>query len=163
MNKKQIKRLLGMIDIQDNGCWNWAGTSRNGYGRLTVGSRTDNTRKTESAHRFSYKLFYGDIPNDLYVCHKCDNKLCVNPEHLFLGTHQDNIDDRERKNRNNHVIGKNVPTSKLTETEVIKIRNSNLSSRKLAKIYGLNKTSVLDIKNGINWKHLLPQPPKEGE
>ena len=162
-NKNQIKRLLGMINIQDNGCWNWSGYSRNGYGRLMVGSRKDNTRRTVQAHRFSYKLFNGDIPYGLYVCHKCDNKLCVNPEHLFLGTHQDNIDDRERKNRNNHVVGENVPTSKLTENEVIKIRNSNLSSRKLAEIYGLNKTSILDIKNGINWKHLLPQPPQEGE
>ena len=101
------------------------------------------------------------LKNFGYVCHKCDNKLCVNPDHLFLGTHQDNVNDRERKNRNNHVVCEKVPTSKLTEGEAIKIRNSKLSSRKLAKIYGLNKTSVLDIKNGVNWKHLLPQPPQE--
>jgi len=145
----------------DSGCWIWTGAKRNGYGRLIVGSRSDGSRHSETAHRYSWLVFKGEIPAGYFVCHHCDNPACVNPEHLFLGTRQDNVDDRERKDRNNHFLGEKSPTSKFTEKDVTYIRGSDKSSRELARFYGVNKSSVQAIRNGKTWKHLLPPPPEE--
>jgi len=89
------ERIMSNIKI-DNilGCWNWIGTkASHGYGLLRYND------KTQRAHRVSYKTFVGPIENNLYVLHKCDNKLCINPSHLFLGSQQDNIDDMHKKGR----------------------------------------------------------------
>jgi len=81
----------------NTGCWLWSGyTMPNGYGHFSIGT------KSHLAHRVSYLYFKGQ-PGNLYVCHKCDNPYCVNPEHLFLGTHQDNIRDMVSKGRNKKV------------------------------------------------------------
>lgn len=159
------ERIKNNIVIDNNGCWIWVGSKRNGYGRLIVGSRSDGSRHSETAHRYSWLVFKGEIPAGLFVCHHCDNPACVNPEHLFIGTRQDNTDDREQKNRNNHVVGEHTPTARLTEQQVIDIRNSNKSSRELGKLYGVNKSSILNIKNRKSWKHIqeLPEAPKEEE
>ncbi len=98
---------------ESSGCLEWFGSKRNGYGRMIIGSRTDGTRKSVSAHRISYELTYGEIPIGMEVCHKCDNPSCVNPSHLFLGTRQDNIDDRERKGRNNPPKGEKHAKSQI--------------------------------------------------
>jgi hypothetical protein len=81
----------------DNECWLWtASTTGNGYGQF---SPTCHPPKTGYAHRFSYELHYGPIPAGMLVCHTCDNPRCVNPKHLFLGTHQDNATDMKQKGR----------------------------------------------------------------
>lgn len=100
------KMGLHQIPIQDRfwlhvdksgDCWLWTGaTDHNGYGKVDY--RTP-LRRTLGAHRISWMLRYGDIPNGLKVLHKCDNPKCVNPDHLFLGTHQDNMDDMVAKGR----------------------------------------------------------------
>lgn len=95
------ERLYSRVKVDPvSGCWEWQGSKRNGYGRITIGSRKDGSRKSVCAHRLSYILSKGDIPNGMEVCHKCDNPCCINPDHLFAGTRQDNVDDREAKHRN---------------------------------------------------------------
>jgi hypothetical protein len=82
--------------IKDNGCWEFSGCKMpNGYGKVTV------NKKTWLSHRYSYFLKNGEIPNGMHVCHTCDNRICINPEHLFLGTRKDNMQDMIKKKRNN--------------------------------------------------------------
>lgn len=156
-------RLMSHIRINEaTGCWEWQGSKRRGYGRMIVGSRTDGTRKSMSAHRVSYELENGKIPDGMDVCHKCDNPCCVNPAHLFIGTRQDNIDDRERKGRNNPPKGESNPKAKLTGAMVAEIREKRLhgfSFGKLAKEYGVCKKTIQCAVSGKNWAH-LPEPPK---
>ena len=84
------------IDVITN-CWNWLGcTNEKGYGLFKVGGRKGKALK---CHRLSYERYIGKIPKELSVCHKCDNRRCVNPDHLFVATHQQNIKDRENKGR----------------------------------------------------------------
>lgn len=87
--------------ISDNGCWEWSGALRAGYGVLKRAG------KSISAHRYSYEASFGKIPDGLLVCHKCDNRKCVNPNHLFLGTYKDNMQDCKNKGRLVVPIGKN--------------------------------------------------------
>lgn len=161
--EKVLERLMKHTQYDEtSGCWEWIGSKRNGYGRMIIGSRTDGTRKSVSAHRVSYELEFGEIPAGLEVCHKCDNRCCVNPNHLFLGTHQDNMDDRERKGRNNPPKGETNGRAKLTVADVLEIRNKRkqgVSFGKLSKEYGVCKRTIQDAVSGKNWANIL-EPPK---
>ena len=139
-------------------CWIWTGSRfGNGYGSMSI-TQITNRPKTESAHRYSYELHLGDIPKDMCVCHKCDNPLCVNPEHLFLGTQSDNVADRHNKNRDAHVRGENHGMSKLTPAQVIDIRTQYssgcMNQKNLAKKHGVSSAYVSDIVNRRRWKHI---------
>lgn len=91
------------------GCIEWAlGIRKNGYAAISVGSRK------QLAHRISYSTFRGHIPDNLFVCHTCDNKKCINPAHLFLGTHSNNMQDKVKKGR--HIIG--IQPNALTRKEI---------------------------------------------
>jgi len=82
------------IPVPESGCWLWTGAiDSHGYGKLK------RRRKIITAHREAWRLHKGEIPNGMFVCHKCDTRACANPDHLFLGTHQDNMDDMKRKGR----------------------------------------------------------------
>lgn len=84
-------------------CWLWkAQITPAGYGQIGVGSLSDGTRGYALAHRMSYELAHGPIPHGMFVCHRCDVRNCVNPAHLFVGTHSDNMRDCSRKGRLNH-------------------------------------------------------------
>ena len=91
--EKVKAKLLKAYFVNDKGCWEWTGTKVGGYGRLGWKGKSD------YAHRVAWRVFKGPIVDDLCVCHKCDNPSCVNPDHLWLGTHQQNMIDRENKNR----------------------------------------------------------------
>ena len=151
---------LSTID-PDTGCWNWTSSTRNNYGRLIVGSRTDGTRKSVSAHRLSYETFVGTIPDGMVVCHKCDNPKCINPDHLFVGTRQDNVDDREAKNRNNHFVGESSGRAKLSETDVVsmrRLREKGETFQSIADRFGVAKKTTIQAVKGETWKH-IPKPP----
>ena len=162
-----LQRIYSHIEINyETTCWLWLGAKKaqNSYGHLQVGSRSDSTRKTVAAHRYSYEVFNGSIPKGMWVLHLCDNPTCVNPVHLFLGNRQDNVDDREHKGRNHHVVGEKIGISKLTEIEVAMIRccQGEKSSRCVAKEYGIHHTTILDIWNRKSWSH-IPEPPEDSD
>ncbi len=110
-------------------------------------------KKYTLLHRFVYEQKYGKIPKGKVVRHKCDNSLCINPEHLELGTRADNVQDRIIRNRS--AIGEKHGRSKLTEQEVEEIfLNNKLSYTKLAERYNISRIQIYKIKNRITWKHI---------
>jgi hypothetical protein len=145
-------KLAEEIRKDASGCWIYEGYKNNtGYGRLCV------NRKSILAHRLMYERTFGPIPNRLEVCHKCDNPACVNPDHLFLGTHLDNMRDMVNKGREAHVMGEHSGNAKLKESQVIQIynmRNCGLSSSKIAILFGVGKSTIKRIMQGQSWKCL---------
>jgi hypothetical protein len=97
-----LERFMKKVDHNHpSGCWQWtAAVDSCGYGQIMVGNKLDGTYKLAPAHRVSFELFKGKIPDGYCVCHTCDNPRCVNPDHLFPGTQLDNIRDRDSKGRN---------------------------------------------------------------
>jgi hypothetical protein len=142
--------FLANVAPQENGCWTWKGYKRpGGYGEAYFGVRPN--RERILAHRLAYEVTKGD-PGALLVCHTCDEPSCVNPEHLFLGTIQDNMDDRNRKGR--QARGERNGPAKLTEDQVRAIRADPRMNTEIAKDYGVFETTVSTIKHRRTWKHV---------
>jgi hypothetical protein len=143
-----LERFEAKIErVTESGCWIWMGaTQKADYGAIAI------NRKPQPAHRVFYKLFRGMIPQGMYVCHRCDVSLCVNPEHLFLGTQLDNIRDAKRKNR--IPAGKSHGQAKLTEDDVREIRSSSGGTVRLARQYGVSHQLISQIRSGQIWKSL---------
>ncbi len=136
-----------------SGCHLWTGgTMGHGYGQFAE-SASSRDPKTY-AHRFAWRVEYGEIPRGLVVCHKCDNTLCVNPRHLFLGTQADNMADMKRKGR--HLYGEKNGASKLTASQVGKIRAmcaEHVPQARIAKTFGISQGLVSLIHNNLVWKN----------
>lgn len=137
------------------GCWNWIGAhDKDGYGWISV------NKEQIYAHRYSYTVSYGPIPESVQVLHKCDNPRCVNPDHLFLGTHQDNMDDMLQKGRKRTVCGEENGTAKLTEEQVNEIRARYIprhpihGCNAMAREFGIGQMEVSRIINRKRWKHI---------
>lgn len=133
------------------GCWNWKGAKHvKGYGAFRYNNRMGR------AHRASYEMFCGPIPDGMLVLHKCDNPSCVNPDHLFLGTNSDNMADKVAKGREAHVGVKGVahPRAKLTEEQVTAIRVLSAPITHIAAAYGVSPTTIHDIRTRKRWSHI---------
>lgn len=148
--KTTAQRLLALARIELNGCWMWNGTIlKNGYGNF----RNEHGR-AEGPHRVAYRILKGDIPNGYDVCHMCDVRACINPDHLFVGTRLDNMTDAVHKGRMPRGDKGNHPTAKLLPHEVIEIRHAIGSAAIIAEQYGIHPNHVYDIRNGRKWVYL---------
>ena len=135
-----------------NGCWEWFGAvADKGYGEIKI----PKTRRQIPAHRLSYLIHRGEIPEGKCVLHRCDNPPCVNPEHLFVGTKLDNARDKVAKNR--HCYGERHGGHKLTEAKarkILELLETGLSQMKIGEMMGVGQMQVSRIKRGIQWAHL---------
>ena len=138
-----------------NGCWSWTGNvNPKGYGTIKRGYNENNI----VAHRASWEVHRGPIPDGMLVLHKCDNPPCTNPDHLFLGTHQDNMDDMVTKERQSKLTGENHGRAKLTEKEVLEIRDlygfHHYERNELALKFNISYATIGDIIHFRSWKNI---------
>lgn len=142
-----------IIINEDNGCWEWDGPpGSSGYGWFSLTSSTH-----MASHRVSYLLTHNGIPENLEVLHTCDNKICVRPDHLFLGTQQDNVDDMIEKGRANYARGSQSGAAKLMEQDVVTIRqmaDNGIALKIIASIYSLDGSTISGIVHGKYWSHV---------
>lgn len=180
---RMIKEFLNRISFDESGCWLWKGWKYNfGYGGFSFKG------KNILAHRASYTIFNGPIPEGLFVCHHCDVRACVRPDHLFSGTAKDNCHDMMKKGRNMHKVcpwtlargdrngtrtkpqnfrkGEKVEWHKLTDADIVEIRRLyhevGLSGPKIAQRYNVIYQTIYKIVLGYIWKH-IPDPYKVRE
>jgi len=149
--KDDRDRVLRNIEVDgETGCWNWKKcTSVDGYGRVQW--RGDNI----GAHRLSWMLFNGKIKDGLCVCHVCDNRKCVNPEHLWLGTQTENIADMDAKGRRREYGRDSSPLAKLDRKTVLEIRKTWSPAKgradEFSDRYGVSRTQIYRILSGASW------------
>lgn len=153
-----IARFWSHVDTSGE-CWTWKLSTHgylDGYGNFTIHRRPK--LQNIPAHRFSWELHNGPIPDGLWVLHHCDNPPCVRPEHLFLGTAQDNVDDMMAKGRQiiRHLgWGEQHPNAKLTNADAVEIRrlyaHEGLSQAEIARRYGVRDGTIARIRKGISY------------
>lgn len=145
--KQEIERFFKRIEVKESGCWEWTG------GRFEVGygmfSLKRGHRKTFAAHRVSWCMRSNrDIPKGMLICHTCDNRICVNPEHLYLGTYADNNRDTLARNRGNRKEGESCSWAKVSSEGVLDILTSKEKQSVLARKYGVSQSQISSIKTG---------------
>lgn len=133
-----------------NSCWEWNGTRNDrGYGKLYYRNRQ------YRAHRVSYELHHGSIPDGVDICHKCDNPPCVNPNHLFVGTRQVNVNDMVAKGRDLH--GERAHHAKLREQDIIEIRAlcaAGIPQKEVAERFGVIRRTISFVVSRQTWRHV---------
>lgn len=147
-----LARFLDKIAPEPNcGCWLWtAGMDRHGYGKFTMAGQ----RTHIPAHRASWLLHNGEVPSGLFVLHRCDVRSCVNPDHLFLGTNDDNMADMVAKGRSPRSRGEKNPRAKLTEAQALALLRDRRPVREVAAAFGVSRSTVGMIRCGRNWPQL---------
>jgi hypothetical protein len=141
------------VEFSNSGCWLWTGPRRGlhdtGYGAFG---------KNEYAHRFIFRMIYGDIPKGKSVCHRCDVPLCVNPRHLFCGTQQDNMRDMVSKGRHFKRRGGDHPNGHFTDEQVADIRfaleNCQMTQSEIARASGVSQAAIWCIFRRKTYKHV---------
>ena len=156
MNEADKQRFCERIETDERtGCHNWTGScSTPGYGQFHWKG------KQHSTHRVAWEMSRGAIPENVCVLHKCDNRRCVNPDHLFLGSHADNMHDKIAKGRSNCVRGERHSNAKLTENMVREIKwllnfPRSISQIEIGKRYGVSYGPISQIKMGKTWRHVI--------
>jgi hypothetical protein len=143
-------------EVNKNGCHICTSHAYNTYGY----PQCKINYKIKLLHRLAYEQKHGEIPPRMMVCHKCDNPHCINPDHLFLGTSQDNVDDMVKKGRQSHhgspgLPGEKHPQCKLTENQVLEIRAyQGVTDKAIAQIYGISTVNINNIRNRKIWTHI---------
>jgi len=145
-----VEKTVGKLKTD---CWEWKGTINkvHGYGYIMI------NRKMYRAHRLAYELFVGPIPEGLCVCHHCDNKACVNPNHLFIGTNQDNVDDKVQKGRQYKPKGEEHSQSKFNNEqikEICKQVKMGETQAKVAERFNVHPSAISRIVNHKRWDHI---------
>lgn len=153
-DKKTIERFWSKVDRHGpNGCWQWT-DYLSPYGVFRVNG------KARGAHRFAWELANGHIPDGVFVLHKCDNPGCVNPAHMFLGTHSDNMADKVKKGRQSHhaTWGSKHGLSVLKDDDIQKIHSlaSTTSNTEIARRFGVSRMQVWRILTGKQWRRAKP-------
>lgn len=157
--EKELARFWAKVQrTGDSDCWLWTGTmNRRGYGNVTV-------RKVHyGAHRLSFMLHHGPIPEGCFVCHRCDVPSCVNPAHLFAGTPRDNMADAVAKGRSRTMggVGDARGGRRLSSADVLDIRRRLLIERRigrvLAKEFGVSEDTIYRIAAGTSWRGAMTQ------
>lgn len=140
----------------NSGCWLWcASTNKDtGYGQFNKIGRM------KSTHRVSWELYRGEIPAGMHVLHKCNNRVCVNPGHLYLGSNAQNVADMIKAGR--VARGERSGRSKLREVDVIEIFFSDGTEEEVSKKYGISAANVGHIRRGTSWSHITKSAPKGG-
>ena len=146
----------------NTGCWEWTLSKRRGYGRFNY--IINGKVVAKPVHRVSYEVYFGSIPNELKVLHKCDNRCCFNPDHLWLGTTAENNHDMCQKGR--QAKGEKLPFSKFTAKDIIAIKTNynqiTNSSYKLARNYHVAPSTIQRIINGKTWKQICLAAGEKG-
>lgn len=144
----QEKLEASVVRVPESGCWIWMkSVNHRGYGRVGFG-----VGENFSAHRASYEQKYGPIPNGLMALHHCDVPSCINPDHIFLGTQQDNMTDKVAKKR--QAVGEFHGMSKLTEQQAMRAKFGKEKPTELAKEFGCSAVIIRQIRQGKYWKYL---------
>lgn len=148
---EHLKKSFENRVIKKDGCWDYVGGKSKRYGSIQYQD------KSISLQRASWIIYYGPIPEKMYICHTCDNPICSNPDHLFLGTPQDNVIDMIKKGRNNTPKGQSVGSSKLSEYDVHTIKKllkREESLTEIARKYNVSIGTIHDIKYKKTWAHI---------
>lgn len=146
--------IKSRVTMTEAGCWEFDSVNIHGYGHVTIHSIY------YRVHRLSWEINVGPIPKGMWVLHKCDNRACCNPDHLFLGTPQDNVDDMRAKNRDSygHNKGSNNGQAVLCEDDVVQIRkllaSTNYTQDRIGRMFGVTRGAIKSIKYGVTWSHL---------
>lgn len=145
MKQLAKERLLKKVVIAESGCWEWPHINNRGYGRIKI------NYKNYATHRLAAHIYLDfDLESKAFICHHCDNPICCNPEHLYIGDQESNMEDMKQRGR------QRIVNKKLTQSQVDEIRQSPLSARKLAKLFNVSRSCIRHILQGKTYKEGNP-------